>query len=325
MSRKECIVCESPAKEKLTSGDWLRFECPRCGLFEMTGTARGMTQGLLTPLSAAILSHTIRKMQKGDSVPRVSSDLIEWLRKNGRLPNTSEQIRNLIQWMGDNSSTGQLHTIHYADFRSIIGVENTSSVIYLLSALVDKGLLDLPPPMLRILQENAGENISHIALSVAGWEKYESLQKETTGSRTIFMAMQYGDPQLNSVMETCFKPSVHATGFELVLLNDPQRQSAGLIDDRLRVEIRNSRMLIADMTHNNPGAYWEAGYAEGLGKPVIYTCEHGIFHDKKTTPHFDTNHHLTVIWKNDSLGDVAKELKAVIRATLPAEAKMSDG
>ena len=57
---------------------------------------------------------------------------------------------------------------------------------------------------------------------------------------------------------------------------------AGLIDDRLRVEIRTSRFLIADLTHENAGAYWEAGFAEGLGKPVIYTCEKSKFDTAKT-------------------------------------------
>ena len=50
-----------------------------------------------------------------------------------------------------------------------------------------------------------------------------------------------------------------------------------MIDDRLRVEIQSARFLIADLTHENRGAFWEAGYAEGLGKPVIYTCEESVF------------------------------------------------
>jgi hypothetical protein len=97
---------------------------------------------------------------------------------------------------------------------------------------------------------------------------------------------------------------------------------AGLIDDRLRVEIRNARFLIADLTDDNEGAYWEAGFAEGLSKPVIFICEKTKFKKKKT--HFDTNHHLTVKWDKDSPQDAAEELKATIRATLPDEARMTD-
>jgi nucleoside 2-deoxyribosyltransferase len=97
-----------------------------------------------------------------------------------------------------------------------------------------------------------------------------------------------------------------------------------LIDDRLRVEIRQSRFLLADLTHHNKGAYWEAGFAEGLGKPVIYLCRKDVFEDKSQGTHFDTNHHLTVVWDLENLGEAAEKLKATIRATLPGEAQISD-
>ena len=97
---------------------------------------------------------------------------------------------------------------------------------------------------------------------------------------------------------------------------------AGLIDDKLRVEIQASDFIIADLTHDNLGAYWEAGYAEGLGKPVIYTCEKEKFETEKT--HFDTNHHLTIIWDKDAPESAGENLKATIRATLPQLAKQED-
>ena len=110
------------------------------------------------------------------------------------------------------------------------------------------------------------------------------------------------------------------TGFELFRLDETL--TAGIIDNQLRVQIRNSRFLLADITYNNLGAYWEAGYAEGLGKPVIYLCERKKFDETKT--HFDTNHHTTIIYDKDDLEKAEKDLKATIRSTLPAEAKMID-
>jgi len=109
-------------------------------------------------------------------------------------------------------------------------------------------------------------------------------------------------------------------GFELVKLDDNPK--AGLIDDRLRVEIQSSDFIIADLTHDNHGAYWEAGYAEGMGKPVIYTCEKQKFETVKT--HFDTNHHLTIVWDQNSPEEAGEALKATIRATLPQLAKLED-
>jgi hypothetical protein len=134
------------------------------------------------------------------------------------------------------------------------------------------------------------------------------------------MAMPYDDPRLDKVVDDCFRPAVKQTGFSLERLDD--RPRAGLIDDRLRVAIRTARFLIADLTHGNQGAYWEAGYCEGLGKPVIYTCEKTVFDAKET--HFDTNHHLTVPWEERDLAAAAQRLKATIRATLPDLARMTD-
>jgi len=134
------------------------------------------------------------------------------------------------------------------------------------------------------------------------------------------MAMQYHDPELDKVFAECFGPAVYETGFDLRRLDEAP--PAGLIDDRLRVEIRTSRFLIADLTGDNRGVYWEAGFAEGIGRPVIYTCEEGYF--EKHGTHFDTNHHQTIIWKPSDLDLAASELKTTIRATLPAEAILED-
>jgi hypothetical protein len=132
--------------------------------------------------------------------------------------------------------------------------------------------------------------------------------------------MKFGDATLDEVFRQCFKPAVEKTGFDLVRIDE--KPKTGLIDDRLRVEIRTSRFVIADLTHGNLGAYWESGYAEGLEKPVIYTCEGRIFEKEKT--HFDTNHHLTVPWDYANLAEAAERLEDTIRATLPADAKLSD-
>jgi hypothetical protein len=61
-----------------------------------------------------------------------------------------------------------------------------------------------------------------------------------------------------------------------------------------------------------------SGFAGGLGKPVIYTCKKCAFDDT----HFDTNHHLAIVWEYDQLENAAKRLKAVIRETLPTEANL---
>jgi nucleoside 2-deoxyribosyltransferase len=79
--------------------------------------------------------------------------------------------------------------------------------------------------------------------------------------------------------------------------------------------------LPADLSDDNSGAYWEAGFAEGLGKPVIYLCAEK---DKLTgllkETHFDTSRRHTVYWDLMNIGKTKKHLKAVIRNTLLGDA-----
>jgi hypothetical protein len=151
-----------------------------------------------------------------------------------------------------------------------------------------------------------------------GWQRYETLKHAQVKSRTAFMAMEFGHEELNRVVNDVFKPALEAAGFKLRVLTEGQ--PAGLIDDQLRVALRTARFVMADLTHGNQGAYWEAGFAEGLGRPVIYTCRKQEW-DKS---HFDTSHLNTIIWDPENLEHAGTRLTATIRATLPAEAKMTD-
>jgi hypothetical protein len=160
----------------------------------------------------------------------------------------------------------------------------------------------------------------NLQLTMVGWEKYAQLKQVRSNSRTAFMAMKFDDPQLDGVVDACFRPAVRRAGFELKKLTD--EQPAGLIDDQIRASILSGRFVIADLTHGSHGAYWEAGFAEGLRLPVIYTCELSAWQERKT--HFDTNHMLTIVWDPADLSKAGNAMTAAIRATLRAEAIQQD-
>ena len=68
------------------------------------------------------------------------------------------------------------------------------------------------------------------------------------------------------------------------------------------------------------GAYWEAGFAEDLGLPVIYTCKKAVLQHPDEEFHFDTRNQMIIMWDTDNLQLAASELRAIIRNTLPGEA-----
>ena len=158
-------------------------------------------------------------------------------------------------------------------------------------------------------------------LDIKGWERLVELRRKgPVNGNEAFMAMPFGDRILDSVFLEHWRTAIHYTGFDLKRVSD--LQTAGLIDDQIRVRIRNAKFLLAELTGNNNGVYWEAGYAEGLGKPVIYLQRKDEGEEIKS--HFDTNHHVTIFWNMGSLDQAKEQLKSTIRATFPAEARMSD-
>ena len=107
----------------------------------------------------------------------------------------------------------------------------------------------------------------------------------------------------------------------LIRMMDPITNSGGplFLDVTLSLEgweqyEAEKRGELRGNTHDNNGAYWEAGFAEGLGKPVIYICKKEKFEDQKT--HFDTNHCTTVPWSRDEDEGFRQELTATLRRSL---------
>jgi len=152
-----------------------------------------------------------------------------------------------------------------------------------------------------------------VNLTLEGWERYEAEKRGQFEGNYGFVAMQFGDPNLDPLVNDIVKPTVEKEiGYNLIDMRDVAR--AGIIDNIMRTQIRDAAFVIADLTHDNSGAYWEAGYAEGLGKPVIYICEKNKFDGQKT--HFDTNHCTTIPWSRGDEEAFCQELIATLRRSL---------
>ena len=67
---------------------------------------------------------------------------------------------------------------------------------------------------------------------------------------------------------------------------------------------------MADVTNHRQGVYFEAGYALGLGIPVIWTCRK----DDLDNCHFDTRQYNHIVWETPE--ELATALEHRIRATI---------
>ena len=151
------------------------------------------------------------------------------------LPKPSEQLNNFILWLGNNvPSLGKLLIIDKSLVQAEIGASTNDGVDKIIDYLANKNIVEE-----KKFASVAGSHIERqVTLSIDGWERYEDLKRGSLSSRKVFMAMQYGDKELDNLVTNCFRPAVKDTGFDLHRLDDVPK--AGLIDDRLRVEIRTS-------------------------------------------------------------------------------------
>lgn len=265
------------------------------------------------------MSYKVRRMHQSEGkVVWLESHSLELFWIEGRLPSSQQQADNLITWIGDNQSSPDVFAEgSIVSTAALIGANipkpGNPSEIGLL------WLLDQTPIAALFDCQKRGDKYL-FRLNLHGWQRYHELKKIQIESRTAFMAMRFGNDELDRIVNACFRPAVARTGFELRILTD--QQPAGLIDNQIRSSIMSGQFVIADLTHGSHGAYWEAGFAEGFGLPVIYTCKKSQWDETKT--HFDTNHLLTILWDPADLQKAGRELTATIRATLRAEARQTD-
>jgi len=315
-----CPVCNTELRKRQPNPegrDGTFYSCPLCGDFFLSGSLIVSLPNYLHSSKDAThkISHAIRVMQNNNEVVELNTATIQEIDKQP-LPTPKEQADLLLRWLAKNQEgPGEMIDVAAGTHRAVIGAKSEEGFELIIEYLLEQQLIKG-----ELLESYGSSGKAEITLSMQGWVYVEELLSGKASYRKAFMAMKFGDQQLNEILESVFKPCVKEAGFELFKLDD--KPKAGLIDNMMRVEIQSSDFIIADLSHDNLGAYWEAGYAEGLGKPVIYTCEKSKFKESKT--HFDTNHHLTIIWDMDSPNEAGEQLKATIRATLPQLAKLTD-
>jgi len=141
-----------------------------------------------------------------------------------------------------------------------------------------------------------------------GLKRIDELQKNLSNSRDAFVAMSFKDEMKDVKDAIC--EAIRKAGYTPQIMNDVEHNNQ--IVPEILHRIRQSKFVVADFTNNNNGAYYEAGYAAGLGKEVIHVCRENIF---KRKGHFDIKQKATVLWKTEA--ELVERLYQRIKATIP--------
>jgi len=172
--------------------------------------------------------------------------------------------------------------------------KNQQEMFYHLKCLRDTGYIEL-------ISTSSG---SDCTVTPDGWAKLEEGPPDLASRTKAFVAMWF-TAQMDAAYEQGIRPAIVAAGYDPVRLD--RVEHADKIDDRIVAEIRESRFIVADFTGQRGGVYFEAGFALGLGIPVIWTCRE----EELPKVHFDTSHFNYILWKTPQ--ELGQKLEARVR------------
>jgi len=340
MGTKKCYVCGCPNVFHQVNPDPMSsfYDCPVCGRYELTeselmkpslyknkmnaflfynGFRRpksGLTSELryYTTLDKETCDMYVSELKKGNNTHghpvHLDNDII-----NAWYPKSFTEKIDMILLQLDLISDyiGQEVTIYKYDLFGLTFVELYKSdgkeelsdqdmirqAFFYINYLIDSGYIKGNPAL-------TGDQAGPYTITPNGYQRIDKIQKDTGNGRNVLVAMKFGEDTLK--LREAIKQGIRDANFNPILIDEVEHNE--LITPELLSNIRKSRFVVVDLTHQNNGAYFEEGYAMGLGKPVIQLCQ------KDTKLHFDIAQKNTIIWEKEE--DIPLRLMNRIKATI---------
>jgi hypothetical protein len=111
-----------------------------------------------------------------------------------------------------------------------------------------------------------------------------------------FVACAFGKEDVDEMYDNAIVPVLNS--LQILPLRVDRLDHNEDIDDKIFQLLNESDFCITDLTFARPSAYYEAGYATGSGKPVIYTVRSDHFYPKLDDPHGHLRVHFDLQMKN---------------------------
>lgn len=182
----------------------------------------------------------------------------------------------------------------------LVDAMSTDELVYLLQQMQELGY---------IYFEQTNTSLKCI-IQTKGWER---LQEQTISGipGRCFVAMSFDHSLDEAWNKGIFQALKEDCKLNPIRMDKESHNEK--ICDKIIAEIRQSQFVIADFTYHRGGVYFEAGFALGLGKPVIWTCRNDEFTDDKV--HFDTRQYNHIVWTDPQ--DLREKLGDRLKATIP--------
>jgi hypothetical protein len=274
------------------ASDAYECSCVRCGTFQVTRTlahAPGIRDELRPFLSiAARQAH-----EKGQTIRFDFSNLTS-IAESHRV-SISERVENTLMYVAKKCAhPGHVVSVEASTDYPIVGATDESELIQYLSYLEEEGLI----------KPYEGGLLS---LTIPGWRKAEPRLVGGGTRGKCFVAMWF-DPCMQEAYDAGVATGIRDAGYTPFRVDNPPTNKG--ISDTILAQIRQAEFVVADFTGQRQSVYFEAGFARGLGREVIWCCRE----DEVGNLHFDTKHLGHVAWQTPA--DLRAKLADSIRANI---------
>jgi hypothetical protein len=297
----KCPICLKSAQ--LASGRLITPEaatgyavsCERCGEYNISIVA-ATDRGLVPDEKRHILSGIVRnRYERGEKVEILTTNVQAILDSMSVPSDPLEAIDLLLKHLWRKASRADEYVpLNLVVDHPILFARDADEFDYYLQKALG----------LKYIERRGDE----YQLDLKGWHRLDELRREERKSDQAFVAMWF-DSSLDEVWENGFKAALKQVGYNPIRVDLTEHNEK--ICDRIIAEVRKSGLVVADFTGQRGGVYFEAGFAMGLGIPVIWSCRDT---DVKEL-HFDTRQYNHIVWTDPA--DLKKKLINRIEATLP--------
>ena len=163
--------------------------------------------------------------------------------------------------------------------------------------------------------ENFLQKQEYIVIDKNGWiqltpkalDRVYELQKNNADNDRAFVAIQFDDSTQD--LRERIREGLQMAGYQAIIM-DEEHYNGQIVPEMLH-QINTCNFVVAELTSKNQNVYFEAGYATGQNKEVIYLCN-GKKRD--TSPQFDVAQYNLLTY--ETIDEIPQKLKARIEATI---------
>lgn len=307
-----CPICGNQARVVGVGpiDQYHNVDCGTCGSYSISDVARDFVcedkniQQHKVKISSYLRERTIKQLDKitvvvedksGQPVPRITvEEIVESFPKKlaDRIDRALLNLAALSMFSGDKVKLAEKdYPIFFPDSLRI------NATFFVMEQLVSENYV----------KGHQGFSTELIVTS-KGWNRVADLQRtDKKDSKQGFVAMWF-DSSMDSVWKKAIAKAIVDAGFIPRRIDNKEHNNK--ICDEIVAEIRKSKFVVCDFTGQRGGVYFEAGFALGLGLPVIWACKS----DEVDNLHFDTRQYNHIVWDKEE--DLYEKLLNRVKATI---------